>query len=228
MPSCYGDPLQFPALRRCSRLVTNWENPNCSAAGSSRPLALLEPVTLSPLSPINEIDRWQMRCVAAAHACWRNDPSHSLQRRPADSWARLPVMKTFRVRECFGAIRAVQSRPRYTRAGGVYVCGLLQPGIVPAAAFLARAPELTDVQTVEQILQRWGLSEPRDGHRCAYLSCLPSLGVFARAGHLLHVVCPAAVDVHATFVFEGPDRFPERKRRRLETHTTRCRPTSSE
>ena len=48
MPSCYGDPLQFPALRRCSRLVTNWENPNCSAAGSSRPLELLEPVRRKP------------------------------------------------------------------------------------------------------------------------------------------------------------------------------------
>ena len=38
MPSCYGDPSQFPALRRCSRLVPNWEDPNCTAAaaGSSR------------------------------------------------------------------------------------------------------------------------------------------------------------------------------------------------
>ena len=67
-------------------------------------LVLLQPIKhFSPLTPLDEIGRWQMRSISAAHEAFHRptDARFSLEIPPADMWQHPGQMQAFKVRESF-------------------------------------------------------------------------------------------------------------------------------
>ena len=184
-------------------------------------LVLLHPVQLTVLTPINEIDRWQMRSIAAACEALdsRDSGRHALRIPPSDVWQHANRMQAFQIRECYTATRSVRGTPRFTDAMGNWqMISLLQHGCpvgIGSEPFLSHVPlsEEVDLKNVTDILSAWGMEgENLDAHRCACISALPQIGVLARAGHLLHLILPQDL-THHVLLMHTPNTFPKRHRR---------------
>lgn len=148
--------------------------------GSLLGLVLCEPAPLSVLTPINEIDRWQMRSIAAAidSAALGSDSRHGLQIPPHEVWGMVDSMQCLSVRDSYVVAQPRNVRPRFTDgAGHWHTLGLLQEGsgVGPGAPPLLRRPGSAaegELVTCASVLHAWGIAEPFDGHRCAYMLCL--------------------------------------------------------
>ena len=186
-------------------------------------LLVLQPCALTPLTPLDEVARWQMRCIVAALSHPESSNSSHAQRGSATSlppqevWAHRHMMQGFEVRRVFALTRKIRALPLSTSHMGLsHMVFQLRPGVIqghdhPLLAQVTHGGVGDQASSVSAILSIWDVEGRLDGHRVACLLAQGAVGELAVRGMLRHLILPFDL-THDVQLLPEPNPFPRRRR----------------
>ena len=178
-------------------------------------LVLLSPCELNPLTPLDEVGRWQLVGLAQSMAVATGADRRKVLS-PAETYKFRGGMRCFQVRDAYCVSCAKPAKPRFTdNRGHKQALFLLRSGSdvgAGAAPFLMKAPTQStsnELVSLADIFTEWGIAGEPDGTRIACLTTLQELGTLAAAKRLRHLLLPVCMSHHVRLPCgDGPVPFP--------------------